>query len=259
MSMMMPMMSPWQTHAPAYTPLGFKTKGGSTVKGGRTVKKNNTDFSVFDVKLLTGEIIEPFLVECALTMPVILAVTYGIGHQNTYDFVMQSIFVRTFLGFSMLAVCVKIFGIWHCGEKKSSSTPGDTVYVSAAAGSVCMVTSFSVLVMFAYMLYTWFEPLRVVAVENHHLGHMPYAHSFVLFVLIMTMVIIATVVGSILINSVFLVFYNSVAGIKLNMGILFTVTALLWTLRLIMFCYMFFPDWLLGAFNRQDVIFGYPY
>jgi hypothetical protein len=103
-------------------------------------------------------------------MPIILAVMYGIGHQNTCDFVIQSIFTRTFLGFAILAVFVKSSESGTVAKRRARVT---LVYVSAAAGSVCIITSFSVLVMFGFMLYMWFNPLWVVSVENHMLCHMP--------------------------------------------------------------------------------------
>lgn len=253
-----------------YAQLGYRfadkqyaSNGQLKTADGTYVKINRFDMSVYETKIIMGEVLEPFMIECALTMPLLLSIAYAVGHRSTYDFVLQSIYTRTFLFFGALSVTAKVFGARYLGTKRmqyerKASAEAHVLHADHAAYAVGAFLVTTATIMFGFMLYSWFNPLRIVTWDNRAIGDAGSAAAFVVITLVFT-VLIACISCAILFGSVLmLIFSSQEIEPGAMVGVQSLLTLLLWVLRIIMFIYMLMPDSILGSVNPEDVVLGYP-
>jgi hypothetical protein len=204
------------------------------------------NLNVFGRALRSGNILEPFVAECAITIPSLLIVIFVIAHRNPFDFFLQSIYLRAFLAFGVLLVVMRMRNIHR--ELDKEEVIHNTV--AASAVTALFVSSF----MFYHMLYDWLHPIYLTLHDYSDLGDLDESYTLALLVFSFVVIITAILFLVTLVKSfVSGAFWDQWISLIVYMGL----SLLLFTLRFVVFIYMMFPGKWYGAWNTQDVLRHY--
>lgn len=220
--------------------------------GGKDDVEYDNDWNVMETKLVLMETFETVMTQCALTLPLLMVAVMCIGHRVQVDYLLQSVYLRTFLLFATFALSERISAIARRDYIKDMIITDATVMIQFLFLGACTV-------LFAFLIIDWYEPFRLTNAEYRKTGNLSTSYNIVLattgfFSFIIFFVWIYKVVQTM---PTITDKSKRIMEVRFIVGVSLLVQLLVCILCITLGIYATNPKSWYSAYNEQDVLLNY--